>query len=255
MTTQSHTPSEYGFPETADIDTASDDYATRFAGPAGTWMLGVQERITLDFIVKSGAHTILDVGGGHGQLAIPLCRKGFDVTVLGSDERCRKRIADIVGSGKCKFVIGNVIALPFPDSSFDMVISFRMLTHCARWQELAAEMCRVARNGVIVDYPTSQSVNVIAPSLFQLKKKVESNTRTWALFRHAEVLAEFERHGFRRRLRKAQFFLPMVLHRMLKRRSLSEALEGLCRGLGLTALAGSPAILWLVRSKTEPPRA
>ncbi|NLE67759.1 MAG: methyltransferase domain-containing protein [Lentisphaerae bacterium] len=251
MISQIHTPSEHGFPETADIDTASDDYATRFAGPAGAWMLEVQERITLGFVARSGARTILDVGGGHGQLAAPLCREGYDVTVLGSDARCRRRIAGIADSGNCRFVVGNVIALPFPDRSFDMAISFRLLTHCSRWPELAGELCRVARAGIIVDYPTSQSVNVIAPGLFQLKKKVETNTRAWALFRHAEVLREFERHGFRKRARKAQFFLPMVLHRMLKSRGLSAALEGACRGLGLTALAGSPAILWLARNNSE----
>ena len=29
------------FPETADIHTSSDEYATRFSGPAGEWMLAV----------------------------------------------------------------------------------------------------------------------------------------------------------------------------------------------------------------------
>ncbi len=255
MIAQIHTPSKHGFPETADIDTASDDYAGRFAGPAGARMLEVQERITLRFVARSGARTILDVGGGHGQLAAPLCRAGYDVTVLGSDERCRGRIAGIVDSGKCKFVVGNAIALPFPDRSFDMAISFRFLTHCARWPDLVGELCRVSRGGVIVDYPTSQSVNVIAPGLFRLKKKVETNTRAWTLFRHAAVLREFERRGFRKRARKAQFFLPMVLHRMLKSRGLSAALEGACRMLGLTALAGSPIILWMERNDLETPRA
>lgn len=237
------------FPETADIETSNDDYATRFSGTAGQWMLDVQERITLRFLRNTPGVTILDVGGGHGQLAIPLCRDGYPVTVLSSDESCRKRIAGIVDSGNCVFKVGNVIDLPFTDKSFDTVIAFRMLTHCTQWPKLVAELCRTARHSVIVDYPTSQSVNMIAPALFNAKKKLEGNTRTWTLFKHREVLAEFEKNGFRLNRRKSQFFLPMVLHRALKCRNRSAALEAMCRVVGLTALLGSPVIIEMVKEK------
>jgi ubiquinone/menaquinone biosynthesis C-methylase UbiE len=237
------------FPETADIETSSDDYASRFSGPTGEWMLGVQERITLGFLKDKPGATILDVGGGHGQLAIPLCRDGYKVTVLGSSESCKKRITGIVASGKCTFKVGNVIDLPFPDKSFDVVIAFRMLTHCRSWPVLVKELCRVAKTAVIVDYPTSQSVNVIAPALFDAKKKIEKNTRTWMLFRHAEVKAEFEKNGFRMAHQKKQFFLPMVLHRALHCRTLSAILESMCRVTGLIALCGSPVIVQMARKE------
>ena len=243
MTAPLDEPASAPFPETADIDSSSDDYATRFAGPAGEWMLEVQERITLDMVRSLPARTLLDVGGGHGQLAIPLCREGYAVTVLGSDESCRKRIADIVDSGKCTFDVGNVVALPYADKSFDTVISFRMLTHCRQWPILVRELCRVARDRVIVDYPTSQGLNVIAPMLFGAKKRLEGNTRHWALFRHAEVRLAFTRQGFDRHRQGRQFFLPMVLHRAVKCRKLSVVLEGLCRACGLTRLWGSPVIV------------
>jgi 2-polyprenyl-3-methyl-5-hydroxy-6-metoxy-1,4-benzoquinol methylase len=238
---------EQNFPETADIETSSDDYASRFSGATGKWMLEVQERITLGFLKDKAGATILDVGGGHGQLAVPLCRDGYKVTVLGSSESCRTRIADILASGRCAFKVGNVIELPFPDKSFDVVIAFRMLTHCQNWALLVKELCRVAKTTVIIDYPTSQSVNMIAPALFEAKKKIEMNTRTWTLFKHAEVRAEFDKNEFALLRRKKQFFLPMVLHRMLKCRTLSTALEGLCRALGLTALCGSPVIVEMRR--------
>jgi len=234
-------------PETADIETSSDEYARRFAGPAGEWMLGVQEAITRKLLADRPDATILDVGGGHGQLAIPLCRGGHKVTILGSHESCRKRVADICDSGQCKFVTGDVVELPFADRSFDVVISFRLLTHCEQWPVLVKELCRVAREVVVVDYPTSQSVNRIAPALFKAKKNLEGDTRHWALFRHDEVLAEFTKQGFTLRRRGKQFFLPMVLHRILKCRTVSAALEGVCRVLGLTALWGSPVIVRMER--------
>jgi hypothetical protein len=127
-----------------------------------------------------------------------------------------------------------------------VVLCFRLLTHCERWPELVRELCRVARQGVIVDYPTSQSLNAIAPALFGAKKKFEKNTRTWALFRHRQVLDEFAKHGFVPAEIRKQFFLPMVLHRMLKSRALSAGLEGICRALGFTRLWGSPVIVLMV---------
>jgi 2-polyprenyl-3-methyl-5-hydroxy-6-metoxy-1,4-benzoquinol methylase len=230
------------FPETADIHTASDEYAGRFAGPAGAWMLSVQERITLRLLAPFKGGTVLDVGGGHGQLACPLCAAGWPVTVLGSDASCAHRIQKEIDAGTCRFRIANLIDLPFPDKSFDVVICFRLLTHCERWPTLVRELCRVARRGVVVDYPTSQSLNTIAPLLFGAKKKFEKNTRTWRLFRHAEVRGEFAKNGYRLARAGKQFFLPMVLHRMLKSKPLSSGAEAVCRALGLTRLAGSPVI-------------
>ena len=231
------------FPETADIHTSSDEYAARFSGAAGAWMLDVQEQITRRLLRGFEGASVLDVGGGHGQLAIPLCREGWPATVLGSDESCRHRIQSIVDSGACRFVVGDVIALPFPDKSFDVVLCFRLLTHCARWPELVRELCRVARRAVIVDYPTGQSLNAVAPALFGAKKKFEKNTRTWALFRHAQVIEEFAKNGYAPAATGKQFFLPMVLHRMLQNRAASAALEAICRALGLTRLWGSPVIV------------
>ncbi|MCF7855880.1 MAG: class I SAM-dependent methyltransferase, partial [Candidatus Pacebacteria bacterium] len=168
---------------------------------------------------------------------------GFIVTVLGSDESCRHRIAKVVDDGQCTFQVGNVIALPFADNSFDVVISFRLLTHCEQWPVLVKELCRVARQAVIVDYPTSQSLNVIAPMLFKAKKSFEKNTRTWRLFRHNEVGEAFHENGFTQRSRKAQFFLPMVLHRAIKSRRVSAALESIPRAHPLPERRGSPVIV------------
>lgn len=243
MNSNQSTPIDLTARETADIESSSEDYARRFAGPAGEWMLSVQERLTLSLVEPFGENlSILDVGGGHGQLAVPLCRAGHRVTVLGSAPDCSRRLLPALETGRCRFLVGDVVRPPFPDRSFDLAISFRLLTHCRRWPELVAELCRTARSAVIVDYPTSQSVNRLAPSLFKAKKKVEVNTRPWRLFTHREVREAFRAAGFERRRLKKQFFFPMVLHRMLKRRPLSAALEAAARAAGLTRLAGSPVI-------------
>jgi 2-polyprenyl-3-methyl-5-hydroxy-6-metoxy-1,4-benzoquinol methylase len=169
-------------------------------------------------------------------------REGCKVTVIGSDISCKHRIEDLIKSGNCHFEVGNVIALPYPDKSFDVVVAVRMLTHCGQWETLVKEMCRVSRGPVITDYPTCQSLNAAAPALFGAKKKYEKNTREWRLFKHREVRDAFAAAGFAETGRFAQFFLPMVVHRALKCKPLSAFSESVCRALGLTRLWGTPVI-------------
>ena len=116
---------------------------------------------------------------------------------------------------------------------------------------LIAELCRVARHAVIVDYPTSESLNRVAPALFGAKKRLEKNTRTFTLFTHRQVEAAFSSCGFTSARRIGQFFLPMVLHRALRCRPCSAALETLARAVGLTRLWGSPVML-LARPSGQP---
>ncbi len=235
--------------EPADIETASDDYARRFAGAVGEWMLKIQETIVLGMLRQSGVTTVLDVGGGHGQLAVPLGREGFAVTVVGSADACSRRLNSLIDSGVCRFQVANLLQLPYPPKSFDAVVCFRLATHCDRWQVLLAELCRVARSAVIMDYPTSQSVNFAAGTLFGVKKHLEGNTRTFKLFRHDEIESFFLANGFKIEAREGQFFLPMVLHRKLKSRRLSAWLEDKCKHYGLTRKWGSPVIIKAARKE------
>lgn len=209
--------------------------------------------MTLSLLRELPRARILDVGGGHGQLCAPLARTGWPVTVLGSAPSCGERIAGLVAHGRCRFVVGDLLALPFPDRSFDVVISFRLLPHCDRWDLLVGELCRVARTLVIVDYPTIESVNRVAPALFGAKKKLEGNTRTFTLFTHREVAEAFAGRGYALERRVGQFLLPMVLHRALRCRPCSAALEAVCRGLGLTARWGSPVIAGFTRGTGRGP--
>lgn len=239
---------ESEFPETADIETASEGYAQRFAGDVGTWLLGVQELATLQMLLPYPGAAVLDVGGGHGQLTLPLIQRGYQVTVLGSAAVCQQRIQALVDQNRCRFQVGNVLALPYPDRAFDVVLSYRMLAHVNQWQLFLAELCRVAKTAVIVDYPTVKSVNYIAPQLFKLKKGLEGNTRPFTCYREPDLLTVFQQQGFTLGDRHAQFFLPMVLHRSLQTPQASALLEQVFRWSGLTRLLGSPVILKLLRS-------
>jgi SAM-dependent methyltransferase len=233
--------------ETADVETASDGYAARFAGPTGAWLLDVQAAAVRTLLGPDRRRTILDVGGGHGQLARPLSEEGRPFMVLGTDPACRRRIEDLLAAGTCRFVTGEVTALPFPGRAFDAVLCIRLLTHCARWPALIAELCRVAREEVIIEYPLHEGLHRMGGLFFGVKKKMEGNTRRWTPFTHRQVTEAFEREGFREAAVIRQFFWPLVLHRALGRPGLSKKLEAVARRAGLTARAGSPAISKMIR--------
>jgi ubiquinone/menaquinone biosynthesis C-methylase UbiE len=239
------------FPETADIETSSDDYARRFSGKVGTWFLRVQEEATLRMLAPHRGAKILDVGGGHGQLTTALIQHGYQVTVLGSANVCKQRVQKYVDENRCSFKVGNILDLPYPDQTFTVVVSYRLLPHVTRWKQFLAELTRVAQKAVIVDYPAIQSVNAIAPLLFRLKKRLEGNTRPYTSFRESQLLEVFRTHDFIRAERYPEFFLPMALHRTLKLPALSSRLERISRLSGLTALFGSPVILKFIRERSD----
>jgi 2-polyprenyl-3-methyl-5-hydroxy-6-metoxy-1,4-benzoquinol methylase len=231
------------YPETADIETSSEEYASRFRGEIGAWFLKVQEEATLNMLVPYKEARILDVGGGHGQLTGALIEQNYSVTVLGSAEICKARIQRYVNSKKCTFKVGDILNLPFDDRDFDVVISYRLLSHVEQWQKFLSELTRVASKSVIVDYPEIRSFNALTPYLFDIKKDIEGNTRTYQIFREADILNIFNSRSFARGSRFAEFFLPMVLHRKINSLGFSASFEAFLRFLGLTNIFGSPIIL------------
>lgn len=236
----------------ADVETASEGYARRFAGEVGDYFLAVQASTVLELLAPwplAQIPRVLEVGGGHAQLAGPLIEKGFQVTVTGSEEVCRARLDRSLPPGSFDFRVCDAARLPFPDRSFDVVLAVRLLTHLDRWREALAEMCRVAARAVIVDYPDTRSFNRFYGALFAWKKAVEGNTRTFRCFSPREVIAECARHGFGRPAVRRQFFVPMVVHRAIGHAGISRGLEWASGLPGLTRAFGSPVILRVEREE------
>ena len=164
-------------PESPDLDSSTEAYARRFEGPVGHYFLEVQSTSVLG-LLPPPAHDfrVLDVGGGHGQLVQPLVRSGYDVTVVGSDDSCCRRLDEIVRTDRYQFRCGSLLDLPCESKSFDVVLAFRLLPHLEHWDRFLSELCRVARQCLIVDYPESRSGNWLSWFTFAIKRNVEKNT-------------------------------------------------------------------------------
>lgn len=229
--------------ETADIETSSADYARRFSGSAGRYLLDVQSRTVQKIVADLKPGTVLDVGGGHGQLVDALAALGWKVTVLGSDDECGRNLRELHGKRACEFVCGDLLRMPFANAQFDLVVSVRLLSHTDAWQMLMRELCRVARRAVVIDYPSVKGLNALTPLLFGMKKAFEGNTRTYTSFSRDDIAAALTTTPFGVTREIKQFFLPMVLHRAMRAAPPVRWAEGIARGVGLTALFGSPVIL------------
>lgn len=97
---------------------------------------------------------VLEVGCGPGHLSIRLARQhGLDVTGLDLDpamiERARANVDRSVDGDERRpsFLVGDVAALPFPDESFDLVVSTMSMHHWADPTAGMAEIDRVLRPG------------------------------------------------------------------------------------------------------------
>lgn len=239
-----------GTVETADVVTATDDYATRFSGAVGEYFLNVQWQNVRELVDLCRPTSILDVGGGHAQLAIPLARLGYPVTVLGSDESCQRRLTEAITARELQFRAGDLMRLPFADQSFDLVLAFRLLAHVRQWREFVNELTRVARRAVIVDFADRHSINRFAGWGFRAKRLVEGNTRPYRTFSVDEVNSAFQRAGYQVSAIRRQFALPMAVHRAVGISRVSRSIESLVSGIGFTRRWGSPVIVLTERDCT-----
>ncbi len=152
-------PDHYSYSVYADPAMAEAFDALRFSGPIGRLIAETQERVIASFLAPVAGLTVLDVGTGTGRAALALAVRGALVTgvdasaeMLAVAER-RARAAGV----QVTFAQGDAHGLAFADGSFDAVICLRVLMHTPDWRRSLAELCRVARDRVVFDYPALSS--------------------------------------------------------------------------------------------------
>jgi 2-polyprenyl-3-methyl-5-hydroxy-6-metoxy-1,4-benzoquinol methylase len=233
--------------EDADVVTSSDAYARRFAGALGGYFLERQAEAVLALLRPWPGASVLDVGGGHGQVTGPLVDAGYAVSVLGSAPECESRVRRFTSAGAARFLAADLLEPPLAERSFDVVLALRLLPHVHRVSAMVATLARLARAALVVDYPSRRSVNAVASPLFGLKQGVEGDTRPFRVFADRELEAEFAAHGFRPTGREPLFLLPMALYRAAGSAGLARAVEKAAKALRLTRALGSPVVLRLER--------
>ena len=233
------------YPNSPDIESSSTEYANRFKGKVGQWLLLQQKNATRNLIHGDNLK-VLDVGGGHGQNIDTIQEMGHSITILASTEQSLDPIRDKLVKQGVQYDVGSFLDFPYADNSFDVVVSYRTLSHMDDPERFVAELSRVARSQILVDFPSTASINLLYKPAFWIKKKLEPSTREFQSFSVKSVSSLFAKGKFKTQSVYKQFFLPMALHRMLRMRVFSAISEKSFRLVGLTFLFGSPVIVSLM---------
>jgi SAM-dependent methyltransferase len=144
------------------MPTVSPDIAQLKAGMKAAWMAGdfgqlatfisgEAENFVARLNLERGAR-VLDVGCGTGNSAIPAAKAGAKVTGVDIATNLlaqgRKRATD--EHLDIRFEEGDAEELPYPDRSFDVVVSMFGAMFAPRPERVAAEFLRVCRPGGII---------------------------------------------------------------------------------------------------------
>ena len=94
-------------------------------------------------------HRVLDVATGHGNTALAAARRGCDVTGVDLapallEQACQRAAAEHL---HVHFQEGDAEELPFPDETFDVVLSTFGVSFASDQRKGAQEMLRVCRGG------------------------------------------------------------------------------------------------------------
>jgi len=235
----------YSYTFYADPATAHAFDNRRFGGPIGGIVAGMQARVLTNFVGRIQDRRILDVGTGTGRAALLFARGGAQVTGVDASEEmlsvARQHAAEQGVSAR--FLLGDAHHLDFHNRSFDVAISLRVLMHTPNWRRCVAELCRVADQLVVVDYPSAMSVALIGSSVRRVMYALGARTEPYRVFRHRSIVDAFTRNGFRVQSAHRHFVLPIAFHKAIGSRRFTDRVERALARAGVHRIFGSPVTI------------
>ncbi len=235
----------YSYTVYADPATASSFDDRRFGGPIGDLVASTQARVLANFVGRITDRPILDVGAGTGRASLLFARGGARVTALDASEEMlavARRRADNEAA-RITFVQGDAHALQFPDRSFDVAVSLRLLMHAPDWRRCVAELCRVADQLVILDYPSVRSPALIESLVRKALAGMGARTEPYRVLSDGAVSRALDANGFRIRSIHRQFVLPIALHKAVGSARFTRRSERLLDRAGLLDIFGTPVTI------------
>jgi 2-polyprenyl-6-hydroxyphenyl methylase/3-demethylubiquinone-9 3-methyltransferase len=207
-----------------------DDLATEWWAPRGGfamlhWIAAARARL-IPATSRAGA-TLLDVACGGGLLAPHIAGLGY--RHIGID--LSPTAAPIARQHGVDVALGDALALPFGDASFDVVAAGEMLEHVADHRRAVAEACRVLRPGgtlVIDTIAATRWGKFISITVAErIPAGPPKRLHDADLFVDRDLLLrEAERHGVRLTLNGLQLHPVDYLRWLLRRRETVRMIRG-----------------------------
>jgi ubiquinone/menaquinone biosynthesis C-methylase UbiE len=101
----------------------------------------------LEFVSATPETTFLEPGIGTGRTALPIIKKGYRYTGLDASENMMEQLRQKVQDfpHQLTLIQGNAVSLPFPDNTFDVVLTTHVLHLLPDWIEALKEIQRVLK--------------------------------------------------------------------------------------------------------------
>jgi SAM-dependent methyltransferase len=223
--------------------------AMRFSGPIGTLLAESQDSVITSFLGPIDGRSIVDVGTGTGRAAIGLARRGARVTGVDASPEMLRVARDRAAAARLDvtFDVGDAHRLPYKDRAFECAVSLRVLMHTPDWRQCLAELCRVADDRVVFDYPAALSAAALQAGWRRVLAALGRPVEAYRVLRGSDVRRTVARAGFRVERCHRQFVLPIALHKAVGSRGLTVGVERALAAVGLLRLFGSPVTVVAVR--------
>ena len=235
----------YSYSIYADAETAKQFDDSHFGGPIGQLIVEMQERVLFDFLGDVHNASVLDVGTGTGRAALAIAKRGAHVTGVDASAEmlkvAQKHAED--ASLNIKILRGDAHALDFADQSCDVVVSLRMLMHTPDWRRCIGEMCRVARQRVIFDYPPLISFAAFQTAARKAAQLAGRRVEAYHVIRTSAVRSVLHLNGFEIIKSHRQFVLPIAIHKLIGLPRITTNSERALAAIGLLRLMGSPVTI------------
>lgn len=235
----------YSYAHYADTAVAEGFDALRFSGDVGRFLLQEQAALLHEALDPEPDRTILDVGTGTGRAAIGLARAG--ARVIGLDAS-----AEMLGVGRTRadqagvtlgLAVADAHALPLADRSVDATVCLRVIMHAIDWPRALAELCRVSRWRVVIDFPSARSAAAIESAIRRRRQARGHAVEAYRVLSEREVIAALAANGFRVVTIRRQFVLPIALHKAVGAFTMTRGCERLLAAVGALRLFGSPVTM------------
>jgi len=131
----------------------------------------------------------LDLACGTGDIAYEVARRGANVVGLDVTERMiRIARAKRDSAGSIEFVVGDMMALPFADASFDVVTAGYGIRNVPELDPALAEIARVLRpGGLFLSLDFNRPQNAVVRAIYVSYLHLVGGTLGWVLHRDPDT--------------------------------------------------------------------
>ena len=115
--------------------------------------------------------------------------------------------------------------------------------HTPDWRQSLAELCRLARRRVVIDYPALWSVAALQAAARRVAQRFGSPVEAYRVFTDRAVRQALAANGFRVADSHRQFVRPIARHKALGSAAATTRLEAALAAAGLCRAFGSPVTI------------